>query len=195
MDHLDTGDHDIVRGAAARQVGLPWCAPLELTSPAPEGVQISKLIILPKRDGIWGIKNIQAYQDQMEKADHLTKVEGDLEGTFDLAVAATKGDAKVVVVSSREFARDEVAFARELGMSAQGLTIRTKNPGNVTLLANSLHWLNDNAGFMNIGRPIDSATLEVDSPTKVKMVQAFTIFVWPVLALIGGGIAWAVRRR
>jgi len=195
MDHLETGDHDIVRGSAARQVGLPWCAPLELSSPPPEGVQISKLIILPKRDGIWGIKNVQAYQDQMQQRDYLTKVEGDLEGTFDLAVAATKGDAKIVVVSSRDFARDDVAFAKELGMSAQGLTIRTKNPGNVTLLVNSLHWLNDNTGFMNIGRPIDAAVLEIDSPTTVKVVQAFTIFVWPVLALLGGGVAWWVRRR
>lgn len=195
MDRLDTGEHDIVRGAVARQVGLPWCAPLAIASPAPEGVQVSKLVILPKRDGIWGIKNIQAYEDQMKQQEYLTRVASDLEGPFDLAVAASKGDAKVVVVSSREFARDEVAFAREVGMSAQGLTIRTKNPGNVTLLVNSLHWLNDNAGFMNIGRPIDSAALEIDSPTKVKVVQAFTIFVWPVLALIGGGIAWAVRRR
>lgn len=195
MDRLETQDHDIVRGSAARQVGLPWSAPLAVASPAPEGVQVQKLVVLPKRDGVWGIKNIQAYQDQMERSDFLTRVEGDLEGPFDLAVAATKGDAKVVVVSSREFARDEVAFARELGMSAQGLTIRSRNPGNVTLLVNSLHWLNDNTGFMNIGRPIDAAVLEIDSPTKVKVVQAFTIFLWPVLALIGGGIAWAVRRK
>lgn len=195
MDRLETGDHDIVRGSIARQAGLPWCSPLELTSPPPEGVQVSKLITLPKRDGIWGIKNIQAYQDQMQQHEYLTKVEGDLEGAFDLAAAAVKGDAKIVVVSSREFARDDVAFAKEIGMSAQGLTIRTKNPGNVTLLVNSLHWLNDNTGFMNIGRPIDAAVLEIDNPTTVKVVQAFTIFVWPVLALLGGGVAWWVRRR
>ena len=113
----------------------------------------------------------------------------------DLAVAATKGDAKVAVVSSREFAEDDVAFARELGMGPQGITIRTRNPGNVTLLINTMHWLNDNTAFMNIGKPIDAAVLEIPKPSTVKTVQALTIFVWPVVALACGGVMWWVRRR
>ncbi len=194
VGEMDLGNHPIVSGSAARRIGLPWCAPLDLSATPPEGVSIQKLITLPKRDGVWGVKNIQKYQEQLDQREFLTRVEGDLEGPFDLAAAATKGDAKIVVVSARDFAEDEVAFARELGMTAQGFTIRSRNPGNVTLFINALHWLNDNTGFMDIGRPIDAAVLEIESPATVKAVQALTIVVWPLLALLGGGVAWWVRR-
>ncbi len=195
MSEPDVASHPIVSGSAARRLGLPWCAPLDLSAAPPQGVTVEKLVTLPKRDGVWGVKNIQKYQEQLEQREYMTRVEGDLEGPFDLAAAATKGDAKVVVVSSRQFAEDEVAFAKALGVGPQGFTIRTRNPGNVMLLINALHWLNDNTGFMNIGRPIDAAVLEVKNPTTVKAVQALTIFVWPLLALVGGGVAWWVRRR
>ena len=52
----------------------------------------------------------------------------------------------------------------------------------------------DNTQFMNIGRPIDAAVLEIPSPSAVRTVQALTIFIWPVLALACGGVAWWVRR-
>jgi hypothetical protein len=47
---------------------------------------------------------------------------------------------------------------------------------------------------MNIGKPIDTAVLEVDKST-TKVVQAVTIVVWPLLALGCGLVAWWVRRR
>jgi hypothetical protein len=122
-------------------------------------------------------------------------VEEDLEGPFELAVAATKDDSKIVVVSSRDFAVDGIAFAREMAMTARGFTIRMRNPGNSSLLINSLHWLNDNTEFMNIGKPIDAAVLEIADKSTVKAVRAFTIFVWPLLALVCGGVVWWVRRR
>lgn len=195
MTDLDLGEHEIVRGGSGRRIALPWCAPLEINATPPDGVTVQRLITLPKRDGVWGIKNIQKYQEQLEQREYMSKVDGDLEGPFDLAAAATKGDTKIVVVSSRQFAEDQVAFARELGMGSQGITIRSRNPGNVTLLINSLHWLNDNTAFMNIGKPIDAAVLEIPKPTTVRAVQALTIFVWPVLALACGGAVWWVRRR
>ncbi len=79
-------------------------------------------------------------------------------------------------------------------MGPHGFSMRSRNPGNVTLLINSLHWLNDNTEFMNIGRVIDAAVLEIPSPTTVRLVQVLTIFVWPVLALVAGGVVWWVRR-
>ncbi len=195
MNKVDVTDHDIVAGALSRQLTLPWCAPLELSDEPPEGVTHERLVVLPPREGIWGIKDIQKYQQQLETRDYLTKVDGDLEGPFDLAVAATKGDAKIVVISGRDFAADNVAFARAFAITPQGFTIRSKNPGNVTLLINSLHWLNDNTDFMNIGKPIDAAVLEIADQATVKLVQAVTIFVWPILAIAGGGVVWWVRRR
>ena len=160
-----------------------------------EGVEHVKLVVQEKRDGLWGVKNIQEYEQQNRRQSYLTKVETDADGPFDLAVAAKKGDAKIVVVSSRGFAVDQVAFARELRMTAQGISLTSRNPGNVTLLINSLHWLNDNTEFMNIGEPINAAVLEIPKPSTVRMVKVLTIFVWPFVALGCGGVVWWVRRK
>ena len=192
---VEVSDHDIVSGAVSRQVTLPWSAPLDLTGDRPDGVTIEEFMKLPAREGLWGVKEIQKYQKQLTTREYLSKVEGDLEGPFALAVAATKGDAKMVVVSSRSFAEDAVAFARGFVMTSRGFGIKSQNPGNVTLLINSLHWLNDNTDFMNIGKPIDVGVLAVEDPATVKAVQAFAIFGWPFLAIVGGTVVWWVRRR
>lgn len=195
MDDVEVSDHEIVRGAQARLLTLPSCAPLELTAPVPEGVELSSLVIQPKKDGVWGVKNLQTYQEQMQSRGFLSRAEGDREGPFTLAVAGKKGDAKIVVLSSRGFAEDAVAFSRALVPTAQGIAMVSTNPGNVLLLMNSLHWLNDNTQLLNIGKPIDAAVLNIKNPRTVKAVQALTIFVWPALALAFGGVAWWVRRR
>jgi hypothetical protein len=179
----------------AREVSLPWCAPLDLSDSPPEGVELEPLVTLPQRDGVWGVKNIQAYQRQLEQREYMVRETGDAEGPFDLAAAASKGDAKIVVVSARDFATDVVAFAREMAFTARGITIRSRNPGNAALLINSLHWLNDNTEFMDIGKPIDSAVLEIGSESTVTMVKALTIVVWPMLAVVCGGVVWWTRRR
>ncbi|MGD2109651.1 MAG: Gldg family protein [Phycisphaerae bacterium] len=195
MDKCEVTDHDIVSGALSRELVLPACAPLDLTDPPPDGVEHHRLVSLPELDGVWGVKSLQVYQEQLRQREYLTLADGDLVGPFDLAVAATKGDAKTVVISSADFAVDTVAFAQAMSIGPRGLTIRTRNPGNVSLLVNSLHWLNDNTEFMNIGKPIDAAVLKIGSPSTVRSVQALTIFVWPMLALVCGGVAWWVRRR
>ena len=194
LQELEVTDHDIVGSLQTMRVSFPWCAPLEVVENLPEGVEVSRLITQPFRDGLWGVKNLQKYEEQLRNRDYMTRVEEDLVGPFDLAMAARRDDGKVVVISSREFAVDQVAFAREMMLTAQGFTVRSRNPGNVTLLVNSLHWLNDNTDFMNIGKPIDAAVLEVDQ-SAVRTVQVLTVVVWPVLAACCGVVAWWIRRR
>jgi hypothetical protein len=195
MEDFEMGDHDIVRSGRARELVLPWCAPIDLPETPPDGVAYDKLVVHPLRKGIWGVKEIQKYEAQFNERKYLTKESADLDGPFTLGVAATKGDAKIVVVGSREFAVDGVAFAQAASFGPQGLVIRSRNPGNVTLLVNSLHWLNDNTKFMNIGQPIDLAVLEIESKATERTVQVLTMFVWPALALCCGGMVWWVRRR
>ncbi|MEK6675388.1 MAG: hypothetical protein AABZ47_07000, partial [Planctomycetota bacterium] len=195
MRDIQMSGHDISRGAQGQRVAFPWSAPLNLASPPPAGVELVALATHPKKDGVWGVKNLQAYEDQQSSQGYFSRVETDLEGPFDLAAAAKKGDGKVVVVSSRQFADDTVAFSSEVTMTSQGIALRSRNPGNVTLLINALHWLNDNMQFMNIGRPIDAAILTIPEPSTARAVQSLTIFVWPMLALASGGIAYWMRRR
>jgi len=186
-------DHDIVHGLRSLPVRLPLCAPLDLSGAA-EGVTIERLTSLPQRAGLWGAKNILKYQEQLPN-ESIYKVEGDLEGPFDLAVAASKEEAKIVVVSSAGFAEDAVTMARDMVLSSAGLQLRSRNPGNVALFINSLHWLNDNTEFMNIGRPIDLAVLDVPGENTVRAVRAFSMVVWPVAAMAFGCAVWLVRRR
>ena len=87
-----------------------------------------------------------------------------------------------------------MAFARGMSMGPQGIVVRLLNPGNVALMLNTMHWLNDNMEFMNIGKPIESAVLRISDSSTVTRVRALTIFVWPLLALACGGVAWWVRR-
>ncbi|MCH7925173.1 MAG: Gldg family protein [Planctomycetes bacterium] len=194
MNDLEIAEHDIVYGLRTARLAFPWCAPLVRAETQPEGVEITPLLVQPERDGLWGIHNIKAYEDQLAERQYMTKVAGDLVGPFELAVAATKGEGKIVLVSARDFALDNVAFAREMAITAQGFTLRARNPGNVTLVVNALHWLNDNTAFMNIGRPIDASVLAVDSGD-VKFLRILAIVVIPLLPFGCGIVAWRIRRR
>lgn len=195
MRDLRGAGHPILSGADAGTLGLPWAAPLVLSDPPPDGVRHETLVTLPARDGIWGVRNIQAYQDQLNERQYMTRVAGDLTGPFTLGVVATRGDAKIVVVSARAFAEDATAFARVMVLGPSGFDVRFSNPGNVTLMVNALHYLSDNLQFLNIGKPIESAVLTVNDPKQVTWVRATAIFLWPLLALACGGVAWYVRRR
>jgi hypothetical protein len=195
MDVLEAANNEVIQASEAQLMRLPACAPLELTDPPPAGVELLPLLLQPQRDGVWGIKSIQVYKEQNDTRGFLSLAEGDKEGPFKLAVAAKKGDSKIVTVSAHGFAEDVIAFDRRLEVVGQGLGVRMVNPGNVTLMVNSLHWLNDNSQLLNIGKPIDAAVLSVKNPSTVKTVQALTIFVWPAMALACGSVAWWIRRR
>lgn len=195
IQKLAVSDHPIVSSALARELSMPWCAPLVRSDTPPEGVTVEELVFVPGREDVWGVKNLQAYQTQLDERDYMTLAEGDRTGPFDIAVAGSKGEAKVVVVSARSFAEDQVALAPQLMLTAQGIALRQANPGNATVFVNALHWLNDNTQFMNIGKPIDAGVLQIDRPETVKAVQALTIFGWPAMALLCGGVVWWVRRR
>lgn len=190
---VTVSDHDIVSGPQM-PFAFPWCAPLKLTDPPPEGVELRPLVTQPARDGVWGVHNLQEYETQLTDQKYMTRLKDDLEGPFLLAAAGTKGDAKVVVVSSRGFAEDNTAFARGIVAVGGGLQLRSLNPGNATLMINSLHWLNDNTDFLNVGRPIDLSVLTIDRPSTITLIQVLTIVIWPALALLGGGAVWWVRR-
>lgn len=195
MREMQILENEILAGAQVGPIVFPWCAPLKVEATLPEGVELKRVIVQPKKDGVWGVKNLQTYEEQQQEQGFMAKAADDLEGPFDLALAAKKGNAKVVVVSARDFANDQIAFAQELGVTSQGFTLRLRNPGNLALLVNSMHWLNDNTQFMDIGRPIETAVLNIPGGSTVSVVKFVTIFLWPALALACGGVAWWVRRR
>jgi len=192
---VEVRDHPIVSGPQAQLLALPNAAPLELADTPPDGVEFDPLVVAPENDETWGIENVQGIQQKLMELGYLTQDERDVSGPFLLAAAGEKGDAKIVVVSSSDFATDDTALAQGFVMTSQGFGIRSLHPGNVTLLINSLHWLDDNTEFMNIGQPIDASVLAIKKDSTRKAIQTLTIFVWPALALAFGGLAWWTRRR
>ncbi|GEM_PF-1438481 len=195
MRDLTLSSNPIVKDIHPKLLTLPWSAPLKFEEKLPDGVSFDRLVTVPKRDTTWGIKSIQVYQEQLNNRDALSRADGDVLGPFDVAVTATKGDAKLVLISGRDFAVDDVALAMVPAMTSQGFTLLPRNPGNAALFVNSLHWLNDNTEIMNVGQPVDASVLNIKGDNTVTAVRVLTVFVWPALALCCGGVAWWIRRR
>jgi hypothetical protein len=195
MRRIVTSEDVVVDGLATRRASFPLVAPLELAESPPEGVACNKLIWCRPRDGLWGVKDIRQRIQEAQTTGKLSPSPADLTGPFVIAASAEKGDAKIVVVSSTLWAMDEIAFANEWLLTARGLAVVNANPSNVTLLANSLHWLTDNTQWMNLGRPIESHVLEIQDGPTLTFMHALISVIWPALALVCGGIVWIVRRR
>ncbi len=188
------GDQALVQRLGVLRAIFPWVCPLELAETPPEGVELQELVRCDRRDGLWGATSVQAYVEQTRN-EFVAKAEGDPVGPFTLAATAAQGDDKLVVVSSREFFADDTAFAVEATLTSRGLRLHSRNPGNLTLLVNSLHWLNDNEEIMNLGRPLDVAMLEIAPGPTLTFLGFLTWGIWPALAIVCGGAVWYVRRR
>jgi hypothetical protein len=194
MTDATFSDHLIVNRLSALPTAFPGVCPMTLADQGPEGVKREKLAWLEARDGLWGIKDLASYREQIPQG-YFIKVEGDPEGPFTIAATAEKGDAKVVVIGSQQFCWDSVAFAQGLAQIGNRLVIRTNFPGNLTFLVNSLHWLNDNTEIMNLGQPIDASSLDLAEGPTLSILRAVAWGIWPAMVLLGGAAAWFVRRR
>ena len=193
---LAHSDHPVVKGMVGDQASMRLAAPIEIVGAVPEGVSVEKLVWRDAADGLWGIKDFTKYEKKVRAGKSVTLEEGDIEGPFTLAVAAEKGDGKVVVVSGRSPFSDDWALAPALVVTSQGFTMRQRNPGNVHLLLNSLHWLNDREEWLDVGKPVDIGTIAIDqSSGSMRAVRAFAYAGWPATALLVGGIVWWMRRR
>jgi len=177
------------------QFTFPLVSPITLLAEKPEGVTTARMMWTPYNDGLWSVGDVSVYVRQQTN-EFIVRDPNDLPGEFTIGVSATKGDGKVVVISSNEFATDMVALAPEMALTSQGLTIRPKNPGNAALFINALHWLNDNVKWMNLGTPIDTARIAVKQGSgAMKFVWALCVGILPLLAMGGGLCVWFARRR
>ncbi|MCB9850485.1 MAG: Gldg family protein [Phycisphaerales bacterium] len=191
------GDNVLAEGLSTMRTTFPLVSPLSLIEKAPEGVTTDKLLWAPQRPGLWAVKDVSYYVKQQTN-EYIVRNPEDRTGDFMIGATASKGDdkGKIVVIASSEFASDRVALASEMALTSQGVTIRPRNPGNAALFINSLHWLNDNIKWMNLGSPIDTTTLAVDEGSaSMKFVWVLCVLILPGLAACGGVFVWMVRRR
>ncbi|MEE9295668.1 MAG: Gldg family protein [Phycisphaerae bacterium] len=188
-------DHLIVKGMRGQPGTFPYVSPLEIASEPPEGVSIERLLWFERTESLWGIKDVQKYIEQARRMRGVRREPTDTLGPFDLAAAVEKGEGKIVVISSRDCMLDEIALAPMMMLTSQGLTIRQRNPGNVQLFLNALHWLNDKTEWMDVGKPVNVGTLDIEEGPQLRFIRTLVYAIWPGLALLCGGITWWVRRR
>lgn len=188
-------DHLLVNNLQGRTTELRLAAPIEIAGNLPEGVVVEPLLRCRRGEGLWGVKNIQPYIQKARAGEDVVKQPEDLEGPFTVAVAAEKGEGKIVVISSAGCMTDQVALAPVMMLTSQGFTLRQRNPGNVALLLNALHWLNDKEEWMDVGRPANFGTIEIAEGPTLTFIRLLVGGIWPALAVCCGVVAWWVRRR
>ncbi len=196
-------DHPITEPLKGLQGALPEAAPLKRTDKPVDGVELTDLILVPERDTIWAESDINKLGQQYQKNTFVVIDKSDLTGPFALGLAGVKtreGEtaSKMVLISSRSFATDQVANSRALVQMGNRMMLALANPANMDLFVNAIQWLNDNEG--QIGKGIETRDiprlheLEKDS-TGYTVSWIVAVIVWPLLALAAGVGVWFVRRR
>ncbi len=195
LQDYQLGTHAVTGGLSAFAMAFPTACPLVLSDKPPEGVSITKLAWTPPKDTIWGVGDIQKYQEQRAQ-NYFVKIPEDPLGPFTLAALAEQADKKIAIISGTDFIADQIALQPAFMIVGNRPVIRLLYPGNVTLFTNILHWLNDNTEWMNIGRPIAPAVMTVEQGSQsLKFWRTAVFAVWPAVALLCGGVVWWVRRR
>ncbi len=195
LSRVVPGKNVMVRDLGTRRTGLPWVAPLTLAEKPPDDVTVEPLLTVAARDGLWGIRDVREYARQQEETGHVRPGSDASYGPFTIAAAATKGEARIVVVSAMNFAIDEIAFRRGWAFVGDRSVEMHVWPGNVSLFVNALHWLAGNTQWMNLGRPIDTRVIDIAEGPSLTFVKVLSYGIWPALALLSGGIVWMIRRR
>ncbi|NOX57248.1 MAG: hypothetical protein GXP29_00120 [Planctomycetes bacterium] len=191
----DYGDHPIAKGLSGLRSTLQLVSPIGLSSKPPEGVSLQRIGWFERSNSVWSTLNVQRYFEQ-QRSEFVVTAEGDVTGEFVFAATAEKNGAKIAVISSADFATDQFAMSRQPVPTSRGISVVQINPGNAALFINTLHWLNDNTEWMNLGTPIDHSTLDIKkNASSTRAVQVFAMAIWPLMAALCGLGVYIARRR
>ena len=173
-------------------------APIKRTDTVPGGVEITDLVTVNATDEVWGESDLMGLRQEFQKLNY-SKGPGDsdVSGPFPIAVSATRGDQKIVVVASNQFAIDNVAGQQSLMLGASGAVIQKVNPANEPFFVNCIQWLNDNEEQIGLGAVTTFAEsrLSIQEGSTLTAWRWFAWAGWPAMALFVGVGAWFVRRR
>lgn len=190
--------HELTEGLESlqEQCEFPWTTTMSIADEKPEDVDIRELAIVPASEDVWGVKDPPGFFDRYQNEGKTRMTADDLAGPFPVALAASKGDDKIVVFASgHRMISDAAAVSNVLVIGADGrLTVRRRAPGNLALFLNVLHYLDDTLQWLNIGSPIDSSRIEI-TERQLTFWRVLAVGVFPAFALLGGGLVWFIRRR
>jgi hypothetical protein len=189
-------DHEATTGITTLPGNFFEAVPLLRTKDVPDGVTLNDLVTVDPTPDIWAETNFQGLVDEIQNQQFTSKKEDDIGPPFALAVAAAKGEAKVLVMSSEMVAADNITQQRQFTITGSGQLVPVEQfPLNLTLLVNGCHWLNDNTSLMNIGRPLEISRLDIEKGPALKFWHAFAWGIWPAIMLAAGGVVYFNRRQ
>lgn len=177
------------------QCVFPMATTIGIADQVAEGVTVAELAFVPAGEDVWAVKDPPSFLDRYQDEGKARKTAEDLTGPFSIALAAGKGEDKIVVFSAgADFINDNMAVANILTMGQGGLQVRRRAPGNLALFLNVLHYLDDTLEWLNVASPMDSSQIEI-TDRQLAFWRVLAVGVFPALALMGGGLVWYVRRR
>lgn len=192
---FNQADHVLARNITGQTASFPLVAPLNIAEQTPDGVTAQPLLWAPRSESLWGVHNPSDYVQKARAGENFERAAEDGFGPFNLAVAAEKGDSKILVISSPNCMSDDVALAPAVVRTSRGYILRQQNPGNISLLLNGLHWLNDKAEWMELGRPANTGSIEIAQGPTLTFIKVFAAGIWPMMVVGCGLVAWRIRRR
>ena len=104
-------DHPIGRPLHGMPASFQAASPLAIVTGAdmPEGVTVEPVVEVKDTEDVWAITNLNRINEDLKKHRGTRRYEDDIAAPFPLAVAATKGDGKkLVVFASDSFVSDAV---------------------------------------------------------------------------------------
>jgi hypothetical protein len=159
--------------------------PITLPAKAPKGVTLWPLA-KTSADG-WADTEYMDLQ-------HAKRDSSDPSGPFTIAVAASKGSERVVVVSDPLFASDFLTTAGP--QDVFGRPLYSMFPANAELFTNSVYWLAGLDPLIAPGaRSHDIRRLGAITPTAMAAVWWLVLAGLPVATLAAGTAVWVVRRK
>jgi len=195
IGEFDKSDHPVAASLVGKLTELRLASPIGQVGEPLSELTFTPLLSCPRSESLWGVRSLQPYLEKARSGDPVQKEREDVLGPFTLAAVAEKGEGKIVVIGSSESMTDQVALSPVMMLTSQGFTLRQRNPGNMALLLNALHWLNDKEEWMDVGRPADFGTIEIAEGPALSFIRVLVVAIWPGLVVCCGLVAWFVRRR
>ncbi len=204
VTNMTFGEDEVTKGLKSleQQMVFPMVTPMSVDKDLPEGVSVKTIAAVPKSEDVWAVHDplgyYQAYAQtrNSQGQPYTSKTPNDISGPFPTVVEGTKGKARVVVfgADAQIFSDVWVGPVVTLNLSTGQLEARRRAPGNYALLTNLLYSLDDRSEWLNVGSPLDASVLAMNDSQRTAW-QVIVVGLWPLLALIGGGLAWYMRRR
>ncbi len=186
------GNHMITKPIRSLDTVTVFDVPVQITSPAPQGVTVTPLLSTPAGLNSWGETSVDQMDEGPPKFDPAT----DIPGPINIAAAAEKaGAGRLVVIGSVPFASNDALSIPDFELAKKGVIV-SRFPGNAELFTNSVFWL----ARMDTLIAISPSAMEVN---RIDDMGKTTLGLWrvgvlvvglPLAVLLAGGLVYLRRR-